>query len=103
MSCDLAGANVAELVTTQFEVCSGQCFHDFILSECLQDPEEGGIVKVIDYGLSTFYHPGQQFFQVVGTAYYMPPEMCKCLTDKTVRRGAHHETFGILNISRFEH
>ena len=41
-------------------------------------------MKVIDYGLSTFYRPGQRFKEVVGTAYYMPPEMCKCLTDREV-------------------
>ena len=43
-------------------------------------------MKIIDYGLSTFYHPGQKFHEVVGTAYYMPPEMCKCLTNKEVSR-----------------
>ena len=53
-------------------------------ADVFQDPKEGGIVKIIDYGLSTFYQPGQKFHEVVGTAYYVPPEMCKCLTDKDV-------------------
>jgi serine/threonine protein kinase len=42
-----------------------------------QDPRLPGPsnLKVIDFGLSTFFSPGERFEEPVGTCYYMPPEM----------------------------
>jgi len=32
-------------------------------------------LKATDFGLSVFYHPGQIFTDIVGSAYYVAPEV----------------------------
>ncbi|EMS56778.1 Calcium-dependent protein kinase 32 [Triticum urartu] len=38
---------------------------------------EDAPLKVIDFGLSVFFNPGDRFTEVVGSAYYMAPEVLK--------------------------
>ncbi|TVU04808.1 hypothetical protein EJB05_47943, partial [Eragrostis curvula] len=39
--------------------------------------DEDAPLKVIDFGLSVFFNPGDRFTEVVGSAYYMAPEVLK--------------------------
>ncbi|KAK8498083.1 hypothetical protein V6N13_121417 [Hibiscus sabdariffa] len=43
----------------------------------LADGSETAPIKAIDFGLSIFYKPGQQFNDIVGSPYYMAPEVLK--------------------------
>ncbi|GMI90090.1 calcium-dependent protein kinase 24 [Hibiscus trionum] len=43
----------------------------------LADGSETAPIKAIDFGLSIFYKPGQQFTDIVGSPYYMAPEVLK--------------------------
>lgn len=45
---------------------------NFLLSN--KDPHAP--LKATDFGLSVFYHPGQVFTDIVGSAYYVAPEVC---------------------------
>lgn len=44
---------------------------NFLLSN--KDPNAP--LKATDFGLSVFYHPGQTFNDIVGSAYYVAPEV----------------------------
>ncbi|KAL9261666.1 Calcium-dependent protein kinase 7-like protein [Drosera capensis] len=39
--------------------------------------KENSPLKAIDFGLSVFYKPGEQFQEIVGSPYYMAPEVLK--------------------------
>ncbi|KAI3951409.1 hypothetical protein MKW98_030261 [Papaver atlanticum] len=39
--------------------------------------KESAALKAIDFGLSVFFKPGQQFTEIVGSPYYMAPEVLK--------------------------
>ncbi|XP_041997065.1 calcium-dependent protein kinase 20-like isoform X2 [Salvia splendens] len=39
--------------------------------------KETAALKAIDFGLSVFFHPGQRFNEIVGSPYYMAPEVLK--------------------------
>ena len=41
----------------------------------LKDKTENALVKATDWGLSTFYRPSQSFHDIVGSAYYIAPEV----------------------------
>eukprot|EP01023_Acetabularia_acetabulum_P026032 TRINITY_DN2479_c0_g1_i1.p1 TRINITY_DN2479_c0_g1~~TRINITY_DN2479_c0_g1_i1.p1 ORF type:complete len:551 (+),score=120.55 TRINITY_DN2479_c0_g1_i1:148-1800(+) len=41
----------------------------------LADASEKSMLKATDFGLSVFFKPGQQFTDVVGSAYYVAPEV----------------------------
>ncbi|KAE8691993.1 Calcium-dependent protein kinase 24 [Hibiscus syriacus] len=43
----------------------------------LADGSESAPIKAIDFGLSIFHKPGQQFNDVVGSPYYMAPEVLR--------------------------
>lgn len=43
----------------------------------LASNEENAQLKVIDFGLSTFFTPGQKFAKIVGSAYYVAPEVIR--------------------------
>ncbi|XP_028805795.1 calcium-dependent protein kinase 11-like [Neltuma alba] len=40
-----------------------------------ENRDEDAKMKATDFGLSAFYKPGQSFSDVVGSAYYVPPEV----------------------------
>ncbi|KAL6202778.1 hypothetical protein ACLB2K_026483 [Fragaria x ananassa] len=39
--------------------------------------KESAALKAIDFGLSVFFEPGEQFNEIVGSPYYMAPEVLK--------------------------
>ncbi|XP_054800083.1 calcium-dependent protein kinase 32-like [Prosopis cineraria] len=39
--------------------------------------KETSLLKVIDFGLSVFFKPGEKFNEIVGSPYYMAPEVLK--------------------------
>ncbi|KAF7132189.1 hypothetical protein RHSIM_Rhsim09G0028900 [Rhododendron simsii] len=41
------------------------------------DDSESAPLKAIDFGLSIFFEPGQRFSEIVGSPYYMAPEVLK--------------------------
>jgi calcium-dependent protein kinase len=41
----------------------------------LSDQGDQAVLQLMDFGLSAFCHEGQQFCDVVGTDYYMAPEV----------------------------
>ncbi|KAK9725097.1 hypothetical protein RND81_05G122300 [Saponaria officinalis] len=41
------------------------------------DKTEGAALKAIDFGLSIFFEPGQRFSEIVGSPYYMAPEVLR--------------------------
>lgn len=43
----------------------------------LADPSEKAVLKATDFGLSVFFKEGEMFSDVVGSAYYVAPEVLK--------------------------
>ncbi|KAL9240639.1 hypothetical protein vseg_014836 [Gypsophila vaccaria] len=41
------------------------------------DKKESAALKAIDFGLSIFFEPGQRFSEIVGSPYYMAPEVLR--------------------------
>ena len=41
----------------------------------LTTADDTAAVKLADFGLSTYFKPGQRFSQIVGSAYYVAPEV----------------------------
>ena len=41
----------------------------------LTSTDDSAAVKLADFGLSTYFKPGQRFTQIVGSAYYVAPEV----------------------------
>ena len=41
----------------------------------LQSKQEDAPVKCTDFGLSVFFKPGEYYNEVVGSAYYVAPEV----------------------------
>ncbi|KAK4756115.1 hypothetical protein SAY87_009872 [Trapa incisa] len=41
------------------------------------DQQEDSLLKTIDFGLSVFFQPGERFTDVVGSPYYVAPEVLK--------------------------
>ena len=46
----------------------------------LTTEDDSAIVKLADFGLSTYYKPAQRFNQIVGSAYYVAPEASATLS-----------------------
>lgn len=42
-----------------------------------KSPEEDSVLKAADFGLSDFIKPGKKFHDIVGSAYYVAPEVLK--------------------------
>lgn len=41
----------------------------------LTDKTETAVIKAADFGLCTYFKPGQRFRHIVGSAYYVAPEV----------------------------
>ncbi len=41
----------------------------------LTDKSEQAVIKAADFGLCTYFQPGQRFRHIVGSAYYVTPEV----------------------------
>ena len=44
----------------------------------LSTKDDEAPLKATDFGLSVFYKPGEMFTDVVGSAYYVAPEVGSC-------------------------
>ena len=42
----------------------------------LADQSDRAELKATDFGLSAFFRPGQVFSEILGSAYYIAPEVC---------------------------
>jgi calcium-dependent protein kinase len=45
----------------------------------LTSPDDDAKLKLCDFGLSSYIKPGQRLQHVVGSAYYVAPEVCPTL------------------------
>lgn len=52
----------------------GVCHRDLKPENMLYD-NESGLLKVTDFGTATHFKPGQKFSALVGTPYYVAPEV----------------------------
>ena len=43
----------------------------------LSTPDDEALLKLADFGLSSYFSPSQKFTQVVGSAYYVAPEVLR--------------------------
>ncbi|XP_061374612.1 calcium-dependent protein kinase 24-like [Gastrolobium bilobum] len=73
----------ANVIKTILEVCK-VCHEHGVIHRDLKpenflfaDGTEGSSLKAIDFGLSTFYVPGERFNEIVGSPYYMAPEVLR--------------------------
>lgn len=55
----------------------------------LSDKSEDAPLKATDFGLSVFYKPGQVFNDIVGSAYYVAPEVRPAPAAVSVSRLLH--------------
>ena len=44
----------------------------------LSTADDAAVLKLADFGLSTYFKPGQKFSHIVGSAYYVAPEVGGC-------------------------
>ncbi|KAE8690008.1 Calcium-dependent protein kinase 32 [Hibiscus syriacus] len=42
-----------------------------------ENEKETAVLKAIDFGLSAFFKPGERFYEIVGSPYYMAPEVLR--------------------------
>nr|CAB3481603.1 unnamed protein product [Digitaria exilis]CAB3483688.1 unnamed protein product [Digitaria exilis] len=75
-----AAANIFRTIVDVVQLChsSGVIHRDLKPENFLfANKSENSPLKVIDFGLSVFFNPGDRFTEVVGSAYYMAPEVLK--------------------------
>ncbi|KAL8141957.1 hypothetical protein V2J09_014989 [Rumex salicifolius] len=75
-----AAATVARTVAEVVKVCheNGVMHRDLKPENFLfANKKENSPLKVIDFGLSVFFRPGETFTEIVGSPYYMAPEVLK--------------------------
>ncbi|KAJ4772397.1 Calcium-dependent protein kinase [Rhynchospora pubera] len=75
-----AAANVFRTIVEVVQLCHEQgVIHRDLKPEnfLFANTSEDSPLKAIDFGLSVFFKPGQQFTEVVGSPYYMAPEVLK--------------------------
>ncbi|XP_039013585.1 calcium-dependent protein kinase 24-like [Hibiscus syriacus] len=75
-----AAARVVKTILYLLQVCHEHgVVHRDLKPEnfLLADENETASIKAIDFGLSIFYKPGQQFNDIVGSPYYMAPDVLK--------------------------
>ena len=64
-------ACIERIADQAFAVCRDLKPENFLLA----DKSENAPLKATDFGLSVFYRPGQVFTDIVGSAYYVAPEV----------------------------
>ncbi|XP_062026707.1 calcium-dependent protein kinase 10 [Rosa rugosa] len=75
-----AAANVARTVAEVVRMChaNGVMHRDLKPENFLfSNKKEHSPLKAIDFGLSVFFKPGEKFMEIVGSPYYMAPEVLK--------------------------
>ncbi|KAL6900689.1 hypothetical protein ACP4OV_005365 [Aristida adscensionis] len=75
-----AAANIFRTIVEVVQLChSNGVIHRDLKPEnfLFANKTENSPLKVIDFGLSVFFNPGDRFTEVVGSAYYMAPEVLK--------------------------
>ncbi|KAI3970626.1 hypothetical protein MKX01_024273 [Papaver californicum] len=75
-----AAANVARTVAEVVKMCHehGVMHRDLKPENFLfANKRENAALKAIDFGLSVFFRPGERFSEIVGSPYYMAPEVLK--------------------------
>ncbi|CAL9115883.1 unnamed protein product [Musa acuminata subsp. burmannicoides] len=75
-----AAANVAKTIVEVVQLCHkhGVIHRDLKPENFLfANNSEDSPLKAIDFGLSVFFKPGQRFTEVVGSPYYIAPEVLK--------------------------
>ncbi|KAK8710711.1 hypothetical protein V6N13_146024 [Hibiscus sabdariffa] len=75
-----AAANVTKTIAEVVRMCheNGVMHRDLKPENFLfANKKEHSPLKVIDFGLSVFFKPGEKFSEIVGSPYYMAPEVLK--------------------------
>ncbi|CAM0911787.1 unnamed protein product [Alopecurus aequalis] len=75
-----AAAKIFHTIVDVIQLChSNGVIHRDLKPEnfLFANKSEDSPLKVIDFGLSVFFNPGDRFTEVVGSAYYMAPEVLK--------------------------
>ncbi|XP_010532303.1 PREDICTED: calcium-dependent protein kinase 10-like [Tarenaya hassleriana] len=75
-----AAAAVARTIAEVVSMChSNGVMHRDLKPEnfLFVDKKENSALKAIDFGLSVFFKPGERFTEIVGSPYYMAPEVLK--------------------------
>ncbi|KAM0884191.1 hypothetical protein ACQ4PT_031141 [Festuca glaucescens] len=75
-----AAAKIFRTIVDVIQLChSNGVIHRDLKPEnfLFANKSEDSPLKVIDFGLSVFFSPGDRFTEVVGSAYYMAPEVLK--------------------------
>ncbi|XP_021285515.1 calcium-dependent protein kinase 10-like [Herrania umbratica] len=75
-----AAANVAKTIAEVVRMCheNGVMHRDLKPENFLfGSKKEHAPLKAIDFGLSVFFKPGERFSEIVGSPYYMAPEVLK--------------------------
>ncbi|KAI4974679.1 hypothetical protein ZWY2020_048286 [Hordeum vulgare] len=75
-----AAAKIFRTIVNVIQIChSNGVIHRDLKPEnfLFANKSEDAALKVIDFGLSVFFNPGDRFTEVVGSAYYMAPEVLK--------------------------
>ncbi|CAM8896095.1 unnamed protein product [Rhodiola kirilowii] len=75
-----AAAHVTKTIIEIVKVCHkhGVIHRDLKPENFLfADASENSPIKAIDFGLSIFFEPGQRFSEIVGSPYYMAPEVLR--------------------------
>ncbi|KAL2321925.1 hypothetical protein Fmac_026304 [Flemingia macrophylla] len=75
-----AAAHVARTIAEVVRMChSNGVMHRDLKPEnfLFSSKKENSPLKAIDFGLSVFFKPGERFSEIVGSPYYMAPEVLK--------------------------
>ncbi|XP_050221469.1 calcium-dependent protein kinase 10-like [Mercurialis annua] len=75
-----AAANVARTIGEVVRMCheNGVMHRDLKPENFLfANKKENSVLKAIDFGLSVFFKPGEKFSEIVGSPYYMAPEVLR--------------------------
>ncbi|KAK1289358.1 Calcium-dependent protein kinase 10 [Acorus calamus] len=75
-----AAAGIVRTIAEVVRMCHGHgVMHRDLKPEnfLFANPKENSPLKVIDFGLSVFFQPGERFSEIVGSPYYMAPEVLR--------------------------